>query len=81
MSGFICDDVDEIVAAVGRIGEIDPAACRQQTRDFGADQMGARYESVYTDVVSRRPADVEPVNGKRVPDVLLQDAMTSMLSR
>ena len=69
-----------MVAAVDRIGEIDPVACRQRARDFGADQMCARYEAVYTDVVSRRPAEVERVNGNRVPDVLLQDTMTSMLS-
>jgi hypothetical protein len=65
-----------MVAAVGRIGEIDPVACRQRARDFGADRMCARYESVYADVLGRlrgagrRPA-LEPVSAVR-----LRDSMT-----
>jgi glycosyltransferase involved in cell wall biosynthesis len=78
VSGFICDDVDEMVAAVGRIDEIDPAACRARARDFGADRMCARYQSVYADVLQRRAAGdrvLEPVSAVR-----LEDLVTSMLS-
>ena len=79
VSGFICDDVDEMVAAVGLIDEIDPAACRQRARDFGADQMCARYESVYTDVLEGLPGEVRPAV-EPVSDVRLRDSMASMLS-
>jgi glycosyltransferase involved in cell wall biosynthesis len=53
ISGFICDDVDEMTEAVNRIGEIDPAACRRRAEQFGVDQMCARYESVYEAVLER----------------------------
>jgi len=79
VSGFICDDVDEMVAAVDRIGELDPAACRRRARDFGADQMCARYQSVYADALSRlHTSVVRPL--QPASDVRLQDVMTSMLS-
>ena len=29
VTGFICEDVDEMVDAVGRIDQIDPEACRR----------------------------------------------------
>ena len=32
VTGFICDDVDEMTAAVGRLHEIDRAACRARVR-------------------------------------------------
>ena len=54
ISGFICDDVDEMTDAVDRLGEIDPAACRRRAEQFGVDQMCARYESVYEAVLERQ---------------------------
>ena len=80
VSGFICDDVDEMVAAVGLLDEIDPAACRQRARDFGADQMCARYESVYTDILEGLPGEVRTSPVEPVSDVRLRDSMASMLS-
>jgi glycosyltransferase involved in cell wall biosynthesis len=53
ISGFICDNADEMVEAVGRLGEIDPAACRRRAEHFGVDQMCARYEAVYESVLER----------------------------
>ena len=32
-TGFIVDDEDEMAAAVGRLGEIDPARCRESARE------------------------------------------------
>ena len=64
ISGFICDDVDEMSAAVDRLGEIDPAACRQRAAQFGVQQMCSRYERVYRTVIDRfsnRPAPATPV--------------------
>ena len=56
ISGFICDDVDEMVDAVNRLGEIDPAACRRRAEEFGVDRMCARYERVYDAVRERSVA-------------------------
>jgi glycosyltransferase involved in cell wall biosynthesis len=53
ISGFICDDVDQMVDAVNRVGEIDPAACRRRAEEFGVDRMCVRYERVY-EAVRRR---------------------------
>jgi glycosyltransferase involved in cell wall biosynthesis len=64
VSGFICEDVDEMTDAVRRIGEIDPAACRRRAEQFGVEQMCARYESVYAAVIERtagRPASAPSI--------------------
>ena len=53
VTGFICDDVDDMVRAVGRIDSIDPEACRARALEFGADVMCARYESVYDAILSQ----------------------------
>jgi glycosyltransferase involved in cell wall biosynthesis len=53
ISGFICDDVDEMTDAVKRLGDIDPAACRRRAEEFGVDRMCARYEQVYDAVLER----------------------------
>jgi hypothetical protein len=53
ISGFICDDVDEMTDAVKHLGEIDPAACRRRAEHFGVDQMCSRYEAVYEAVLER----------------------------
>ena len=48
VNGFICDDVDEMVAAVGRLDEIDPAVCRQTVEErFSVAAMTAGYERLY----------------------------------
>jgi len=48
VGGFVCDDVDGMVAAVGRLAEIDPGACRASVAErFGVDAMAAGYEAVY----------------------------------
>lgn len=51
VGGFVCADVDEMVAAVGRLGEIDPEACRASVaRRFSVEAMAAGYEAVYRSV-------------------------------
>jgi glycosyltransferase involved in cell wall biosynthesis len=65
VSGFICDDVDEMTDAVARVGEIDPAACRRRAEQFGVEQMCARYESVYEAVLQRKVA-----RAPSAPDVI-----------
>ena len=46
--GSSCDDFDDFVAAVGRVGEIDPAVCRRTVEQrFTVERMVADYEAIY----------------------------------
>ena len=54
VTGFICDDVDEMVEATQRIGEIDPEACRRHAERFSAEQMCRGYVEVYESLVAGR---------------------------
>ena len=48
VTGFICESEDALVAAVGRICEIDRARCREEAeRRFSGGAMADRYERVY----------------------------------
>ena len=47
VTGFICDDVDEMAEAVGRLGELDPEACRRGAERFTAERMCRGYVDVY----------------------------------
>jgi glycosyltransferase involved in cell wall biosynthesis len=59
VTGFVCDSVDELVDAVGRLDEIDPEDCRRHARTFTTDVMCARYEAIYEQLVGP-PARLEP---------------------
>ena len=51
VTGFVADDVDSFVEAVGRIDTIDPAACRKAAEArFSTEAMVAGYEQVYASV-------------------------------
>ena len=48
VTGFLVNSVDEAVAAVARLGEIDRAACRAAvTARFGVERMAERYLALY----------------------------------
>ena len=48
VTGFLVDSVDEAMDAIGRIGEIDRAACRAAvSARFTADRMADRYLELY----------------------------------
>ena len=47
VTGFICDDVDEMGKAAERIAEIDPDECRRQAARFSAEAMCQGYVEVY----------------------------------
>jgi glycosyltransferase involved in cell wall biosynthesis len=62
-TGFLCQDEDEMVAAVGRLGEIQRADCRETaSRRFSTQRMVAEHLELYRTVVdaaaaaSRAPA-------------------------
>jgi glycosyltransferase involved in cell wall biosynthesis len=53
-TGFIVDGVDEMVAAVDRLVEIDAAACRQAVEArFTVDRLVDEYEAIYRRLVGR----------------------------
>src|SRR5450631_2297738 len=50
-TGFLVDNVNEAVRAVGRISEIDRAACRSRVRQhFSIETMVEGYERVYSTI-------------------------------
>jgi glycosyltransferase involved in cell wall biosynthesis len=50
-TGFVVDDEAAMAEAIGRLGEIDPARCREITAErFGVDAVVDRYERVYRGV-------------------------------
>jgi glycosyltransferase involved in cell wall biosynthesis len=51
--GFLVSDVDGMVAAIGRLHEIDPRRCRRSVERFDVDTVCAAYEDVYADAISR----------------------------
>ena len=52
VTGFLVRTVDEAVAAIGRIGEIDRAACRARVaRHFTVERMADRYLALYRDIL------------------------------
>lgn len=56
VTGYHCETVEEFVAAIGRIGDIDRAACRAEFEErFTADVMAAHYETIFERVVGRLP--------------------------
>jgi glycosyltransferase involved in cell wall biosynthesis len=60
VTGFICDDVDEMVEAIDRLPELDPDACRARARQFGADAMCEGYDEVYRSIrATRTPATTQ----------------------
>ena len=48
VTGFLVDSFDEAVRAIGRIGQIDRAACRRAVAErFTVDRMADRYLELY----------------------------------
>ena len=54
LSGWICDSVDDMVAAVGRLDELTPARCRADATRFTAAAMTRSYLRVYQQIMSDR---------------------------
>jgi glycosyltransferase involved in cell wall biosynthesis len=53
VNGFLVDSFDQAVAAIGRVGEIDRAACRAAAvRRFGVERMTADYLALYERILS-----------------------------
>lgn len=55
VTGFVADDVDGLVAAVGQLGAIDRAACRARTeRLFSDTALVEGYLAVYDEMLAAR---------------------------
>ncbi len=53
VNGFICDSVDEMASAVGRIAEIDRRECRRIAEDSFSDRVIVDcYERLYRELVA-----------------------------
>ena len=64
VSGFVCDDVEGMVRATERIGELDPEDCRHRAARFSGKAMCRGYERVYEGLVrSRSGAQLRMVSG------------------
>jgi glycosyltransferase involved in cell wall biosynthesis len=70
VTGFVVDSEDEMVAAVARVNEISPIACRQHIeRHFGRQAMAEGYLRVYQAILERRRAGQsgDSPSGKALP--------------
>jgi glycosyltransferase involved in cell wall biosynthesis len=55
VTGFICDDLDEFTAAISRVKEIDPRACRRAVEErFTVKRMIDGYEDVFRQVLAKK---------------------------
>ena len=56
-TGFIVEDVDEMVEALGQIDEIDPAECRRAAEErFGVEGFVRAHERAYRSLLDEGPA-------------------------
>ena len=54
VNGFVCDSVDQMVSAVGRLAEIDRRDCRRIAEDKFSDRVIVDcYEQLYRELVQR----------------------------
>ncbi|MDR7542892.1 MAG: glycosyltransferase family 4 protein [Armatimonadota bacterium] len=62
LTGFVCRSLDEMIAAVRRVPEIDRRVCRRRVEErFGAERMAADYEAVYERLREERwPPGIRP---------------------
>jgi glycosyltransferase involved in cell wall biosynthesis len=64
VTGYICHFEDEMVDAIGRLGNLDRARCRLTAEQrFSPDAMASAYERVYTRLIlgaAHPPLAAEP---------------------
>ncbi len=60
VSGFICDSIPAMVAAVGRVSELKREDCLAQAQRFSPEAMTQKYEQMYHTLVhGRQPYELE----------------------
>jgi glycosyltransferase involved in cell wall biosynthesis len=70
VSAFVCNTLDEMVAAVPRVAELSREACRREAQRFSAQAMAAGYEEVYSRLVGHH----EPLLHQLAVDLLKRRA-------
>lgn len=58
MSGWICDSLDELVAAVPKVAQLSRFDCRREAQRFGSAAMAQGYEAVYTKLARAADRDL-----------------------
>jgi glycosyltransferase involved in cell wall biosynthesis len=65
VTGYLVDDVDEMVSAVRRVSEIDRQACRRSAEErFSPALMAHRYVTIYEQAITRPGLVPEPDLGR-----------------
>ena len=60
VNGFIVDDIDAAVDAVGRLGELDRATVRAAFEErFTAERMARDYVRIYEKLIGQAPTPAE----------------------
>ena len=63
-TGFLVDTVQQAAAAVKRLGELDPQACRANVEArFSVEEMAVGYERVFWKVIEETGSGVICRNG------------------
>jgi glycosyltransferase involved in cell wall biosynthesis len=64
VTGYVVHDVEEGVAALNRVGEIDRVACREHFElNFSADRMAKDYLNIYQTLIHRKSASMTVEEG------------------
>jgi glycosyltransferase involved in cell wall biosynthesis len=62
VTGFLCDDEDDLVHRLGRVGDLSRLACRRAAIErFSTARMVADHVALYEQVARGRPTAVHPV--------------------
>ncbi|MEM1167682.1 MAG: hypothetical protein AAGJ08_00950 [Cyanobacteria bacterium P01_H01_bin.35] len=65
-TGFLCHNLDEMIAAVERVHQLDRNTCRQHVLDnFGVAKMVDGYEEVYRQLLEKRFATTNGHNNSK----------------
>jgi len=73
-TGFLVDNVDEMVEAVGQVRQIDPARCREHVSvHFSPSVMADRYLAAYRAVLDQAIGRPAAVAARALPRVKAQD--------
>jgi glycosyltransferase involved in cell wall biosynthesis len=63
VTGFLVDSFDEAIAAIGHIGTINRATCREIAKKrFSVDRMADAYLGLYRRIHMRRAAPVNDIS-------------------
>jgi glycosyltransferase involved in cell wall biosynthesis len=68
-SGFVCDSVEQMAAAVGRLGQLRSDVCRTEARRFTAAAMTDRYLDVYDELIGDLGSVTVPERMSALPAV------------